>query len=308
MSRDIDWIKRPGRGADLRTGLRERSIGLALGAAGVLTVAVATIGNLTAGGNPARAVWTFGATTAGLGLVKTGIAIVLVGIVLRLWLRVDSVKESLARMKGRTPPGGVRTGDVETPFGPATSAATSPDPLPIHRMARAMWLPALVMGVMAVAVGFVFSLAASAQDPTIVAFRRWSALSQGTMFLGETFLLAGISFLLGTILSGLREGGGEVQEELGVAVKTLRMPTSAKAFIALMATGMMIGIAQFVLYLVGAANAGDPGFVTTAAWLGPLREVGLGVMLAGIVLALHTIAGALGFQFSRIRELIATGA
>jgi hypothetical protein len=43
------------------------------------------------------------------------------------------------------------------------------------------------------------------------------------------------------------------------------------------------------------------------AWLGPFREVGLGLLLAGIVLALATIANVLGFQFSRIRSIAATG-
>jgi hypothetical protein len=38
-----------------------------------------------------------------------------------------------------------------------------------------------------------------------------------------------------------------------------------------------------------------------------LRELGLGLMLAGITLALATIANVLGFQFWRIRDIVKTG-
>ena len=41
-----------------------------------------------------------------------------------------------------------------------------------------------------------------------------------------------------------------------------------------------------------------------AAWANPLREVALAVILTSIVFALYTISNVLGFQFSRIRELV----
>jgi hypothetical protein len=135
-------------------------------------------------------------------------------------------------------------------------------------------------------------------------FRDLRAWVQGTQFLGEGMLLGGISFLLGTILAAIREGGGEVQESLGIPVQTLRMPLSAKVFVALMATGMMIMMAQFVLYIV-TTGVDDPA--PWFAWLGPLRELGLGLLLAGIVLALYTIGTVLGFQFHRIRSIVETG-
>jgi hypothetical protein len=118
-------------------------------------------------------------------------------------------------------------------------------------------------------------------------------------------LLAGISFLLGTILAALREGGGEVQASLGITVKTLRMPVTAKVFVALMALGVMVAMAQFVLYLVVAAGVDNPA--AWFAWLGPVRELGLGLILAGIVMALVTIGNVLSFQFHRIREIVLTG-
>ena len=83
------------------------------------------------------------------------------------------------------------------------------------------------------------------------------------------------------------------------------MPAQAKVFVALMMTGLMLAIAQFVLYITFASG----GTLDAAAlgWLGPLRELSLGLLLSGIVLALATIAKALGFQFARINELVTTG-
>ena len=183
------------------------------------------------------------------------------------------------------------------------ASTAAPGQLPIHRVARVLWAPMLAMGVMAVGIGLALSLIQAGTGDADDA-RDLSAWVQGTQFLGEGFLLAGISFLLGSILGALREGGGEVQVSLGITVQTLRMPASAKAFIALMAVGMMVMMAQFVLYIVATGvNDAAPWF----AWLGPLREVGLGLLLAGIVLALYTIGTMLGFQFHRIRSIVATG-
>ena len=168
-------------------------------------------------------------------------------------------------------------------------------------MAKRMWAPMLIMGYMAVIVGLLTSFA-WADDPSSVALASWT---QGLQFLGEGLLLGGISFLLGTILASLREGGGEVQEALGLTVKTLKMPGTAKAFVALMGLGVMISVAQFVLYLVVAAGGPEPA--VWFAWLGPLREAGLGILLSGVVLALVTIGNVLRFQFSRITEIITTG-
>ena len=78
------------------------------------------------------------------------------------------------------------------------------------------------------------------------------------------------------------------------------MPATAKAFVALMMMGMMAGIAQFVLYLIQMGNADDPAsFAAWSNWLGPFRELALGLILAGIVLALVTIGNVLAFQFDR---------
>ena len=107
------------------------------------------------------------------------------------------------------------------------------------------------------------------------------------------------------------EGGGQVQRSLGVTVNTLKMPATAKGFVALMMVGVMLAVAQFVLYLFVAYGDGGVRSAESLqawfAWLGPLREVSLGVLLAGIVLALVTIGNVLGFQFDRIKQIVATG-
>jgi hypothetical protein len=297
----------PGTSASVRTG--HRRAGYALAAIGLMVAMVSAVANLVAAGQIASGngtaaasnlAWSFGLNTAALATIKLAIAIVLTGILVRLWIRVESVRESLPGLRAPSEPK-VVTGALETKFGPAEAGTEVPRPQPIHRLAKRMWAPMLVMGYMAVIVGLFISFA-WASEATSVTLASWT---QGLQFLGEGLLLAGISFLLGTILASLREGGGEVQKALGLTVKTLKMPTTAKVFVALMALGVMVAVAQFLLYLVVAAGGVDPA--VWFAWLGPLREVGLGLILSGIVMALVTIGNVLGFQFNRITEIITTG-
>jgi hypothetical protein len=85
------------------------------------------------------------------------------------------------------------------------------------------------------------------------------------------------------------------------------MPTTAKVFVALMMLGLMVEIAQFAGYAYIATVPETNDYNTFSTWLGPLREFGLGALLSGIVLALATIAKALGFQFARITQIITSG-
>lgn len=308
------WIHRPPSTADPATTTRHRSVGLVLAVLGLALVTVGFVANLVAAGDLAGGdvtdtlSWTFATSVTGFGLAKLGIAVTLVGIVIRLWHRANSLTASLPELRsGTLEP--TPTGTVETTstFGRARTTAHAPPPLLIHRVARAVWLPVLAMGAMALAVGLVLGLATANADAGSESFLRLSAWTQGTLFLGEGLLLSGISFLLGTILASLRQAGGEVQQSLGLPVQTLRMPTTAKGFIGLMALGMMMAIAQFVLYAVAATRAVDPSsFAVWATWLGPFRETALGLLLAGIVLALFAISRVLGFQFRRIRHIITT--
>lgn len=304
------WIVRPSPTADPREQTAHRTIGLALAGIGLLLVVVSaiaswgTITDLTATASAGTLAWTFATTVTGFGLAKVGIGITLVGIILRLWHRANAIATVLPALHGSGGDTGESLGDLTTAQGPAVVTDAPPTPLPIHRMAQAMWLPVLAMGAMALAAGFVLGVVSADAQAGSEAFRRLSAWTQGTLFLGEGLLLSGISLLLGTILASLRQAGGEIQHSLGVRVRTLKMPASAKAFIALMATGMMMAIAQFFLYIAAASRAADPAaFATWATWLGPFRETALGILLAGIVLALFTISKVLAFQFDRVTRL-----
>jgi hypothetical protein len=307
---------RPGSAADATSKSRYRTVGIALALVGLMGAAAAAIGNFVAAGSIDEAntygetlAWTFGLSIFSFGVIKIAIAVILMGIIVRLWFRVDAIKDSLGRLHGhsdaavRTP-----TGDVETEFGLATVTTDPPKLLPIHRLARAMWRPMLVMGAMALVVGLVSSLVWSNETAGTETFREAGAWTQGVIFLGEAFLLSGIAFLLGTILAGLREGGGEVQHSLGLPVTTLKMPATAKAFVVLMMMGMMLGIAQFIGYLVAIGFADNTAsFSTWLNVLGPLRELSLGLILAGVVLALVSIANVLRFQFNRVTTIVRTG-
>jgi hypothetical protein len=314
MAVQIDWVKRPAPTADYRAATRGRVAGPVIGLAGLGILSATLAANVAAASglatDPAGAVrvltWSFGASTTGLAVLKVGIAVVLVGILARLWLRVDSLKTALAVLVPEARPGlAPPPREERTPFGRASVTAAAPPPLPVHTMAKLLWLPMLAMGAMAVVAGLVLSALTAGQAAGSEGFRQLWAWTQGVQFLGEGLVLSGIAFLLGTILAGLRAGGAEVQQSVGAHVKTLRMPSSGKAFIGLMIVGMMLAIGQLVGYGAAAGAAGDPVvFASLSAWLGPLREVALGVLLSSVVLALYTISKVLGFQFARIRELI----
>ncbi len=308
----FEALTRPAAGLDFRKPSKQRQVGIGLAFIGVVLAVVTLIANIVAAGDVGDGTdstretlaWSFGLTTTAFATIKLGIAVILVGILVRLWLRVNSVKDSLPHLRGPGNGAPAATGTFSTPWGNATATTSAPGPLPVHRMAKTMWLPMLAMGFMTVIVGLIVSLVAAGETGGgyVSAF----AWAQGLQFLGEAMLLGGIAFLLGSILAALRAGGGEVQESLGITVKTLKMPLSAKLFVGLMMLGMMLGVLQFILYVFVATDASaNPG--AWFAWLGPLRELSLGLILASIVLALYTIGTALSFQFGRIKEIIVEG-
>lgn len=309
MAAGLEILARPAATADHTRPGRYRPIGFILGLMGLGIATAAVIGNFVAAsdvgdGTSTRETlaWTFALTTASFGTIKLGISLVLMGVLIRAWMRVDSVKAGLAGLKG---PGGGETlsGKIDTPQGKAIAGTTAPGTLMIHKIAPKLWAPMLVMGVMGLMAGVVLGFIQAGTDDT-EDFLTLAAWNQGLMFLAEGFMLAAITFLLASILRVLRDGGGEVQEALGVTVKTLRMPLSAKAFMVIMAMGMMLAMAQFVLYIIVAyADERAAWF----AWLGTLRELSLGLLLMGIVLALYTIGTVLSFQFNRMRDIVTTG-
>lgn len=306
MTYAADARLRPSADADYTAPSEWRSRGILLALIGMVITAIAFIGNLVAVGQSgadqgSTLAWTFGVTTTGFALVKTAIAVVLWGIILKLWLRADSIKASLPKLVGTPGADSTPVGDIDTPHGKVTVTDRAPDELAIHKTAKRMFRPMVLMGLMAVIVGLIISFVAAADFPNTTA----SAWMQGLQFLGEAMLLSGIAFLLGTILWAIRTAGGEVQESLGVKVYTPKMSATAKAFVALMMLGLMLGIVQFIGYLVVAGGGADAA--SNFAWLGPLREVALGLILSGIALALVSFGNVLGFQFWRIQNLIRAG-
>ncbi len=298
------WLK-PAADADYRAPSRYRSRGLVLALMGLVVASIAFVGNLVAVGQTgtdqaSTLAWTFGVTTTGFAVIKTGIAVVLWGVLMKLWLRADSIKVALPKLVGTPAADQTALGDVDTPYGKVTVTEKAPGPLPIHKMAKKMFRPMLAMGLMAVMVGLIVSFVWAGSVPSTAA----SAWTQGLQFLGEGMLLSGIAFLLGTILWAIRTAGGEVQESLGVRVYTPKMPRTAMAFVALMMLGLVAAVVQFIGYVV-VAGSSDPA--AAFAWLGPLREFALGLILAGIALALVAIGDVLAFQFHRIQQLIRTG-
>lgn len=299
---------------DYRTVADHSKLAIGIGVVGVVIAMIVAIISITAasdvgsGGEDAAQLLAvgFGLQTLALVTLKVGIGVALIGILVRLWLRIESVNVSLAALRPSEHGDGPAVGALDTEYGPATVTNALPAPLPIHRMARTMWFPMLAMGPMLVVAGVVTSIVWSNNigTETGIAAAGWT---QGLQFLGEGLVLAGISFLLGSILGSLREGGAEVQEALGLNITTLKMPTTAKAFVALMATGLMISMVQFGLYLYTLTFDTLAEVTPWWAWLGPFRELGLALLLSGIVLALVTVANVLGFQFSRIRSIVATG-
>ena len=129
----------------------------------------------------------------------------------------------------------------------------NPEPLPIHLMAKRLWAPMLGMGVLALVVGLIVSFVWAGEESRLADAGAWT---QGLLFLGDGLLLVGISMVLATILYSLRQGGGEVQESLGVTVKTLKMPRTARAFIGLMMLGLVISVTQFILSIVSTTEQG----------------------------------------------------
>lgn len=319
IATQIIALTHPPEESALRTGEGHRSFGVFAAVVGWAVVGIAFLIGLSsaalavASGSTdqllAQQAIAFGLATAGLGTAKTGIAFVLWGIVRRIWVRFGSVKAALPRLvaaaTGSRP---VAYGEIDTAHGRATVSHDVPSALFIHRMARAVWLPTLAMGLMALYLGLVLAYVESGSyGLNAAAARSLKAWVQGIQFLGEGLLLSGIAFLLGTILAALREGGGQVQKSIGAPVKTLNMPLTAKLFIGIMMVGMMLAVAQFLVYAYVATLPDAQAVRTYSAWLGPFREFALGTILVSITLALVTIARVMNFQFSRIRELITTG-
>lgn len=182
-----------------------------------------------------------------------------------------------------------------------------------QKAGRALWKPMFAMAIMAFPIGFGLAvwratLVADQSSPDTVA-----ALGQfvpAAMFAGFLAVFSAIAFAIARILGEFRKGGGEVQELASHdGVQTLRMPLTARAFIATMAMGMMILMAAIVGHvLVGIALADGSTYAIAnqeqwSLWLEAGRRFGVSLYLFSILLGLATIVTVLRFQAVRIREV-----
>ncbi len=180
-----------------------------------------------------------------------------------------------------------------------------------QRTGRLLWLPMLVMALMAfpaaLALAFIRAnlVAEGGSAVTVAALGQFEVAA---MFLGFASVFAAISFAVARILGVLRRGGGLVQESTGRAVQTLKMPLTGWLFIGLMMMAMMLLVFAVAVHVVlginVASNSLTPNTVQTwSEWLEGLRRLGASTYLLSIALGLATIVKVLRFQSLRIREL-----
>ena len=226
-----------------------------------------------------------------------------------------------------------------------------PEQLPVtvtgmQSMASKMWLPLIAMGFMIVVASFIVGLVNSSVAADYYAFDKVTreaavrgsdlatdkAFIESTKvwlptvkFLGIGMLFGGVTFLLATILGALRVGGGRVQEALGVDVKIMKPPVTARMFPLFMMMGMMVLVASVVIAIVLSTLAydywnhsiatqlnpatgellSDLGTINTVKlWLEPFKFVGVALLLSGIGLALATIVQVLRGQSNRLLQLL----
>lgn len=187
----------------------------------------------------------------------------------------------------------------------------SPGPNLPQKLGGALWAPMWIMALMGFVGGIIAagvragSIASGAEASTVQA---QAHLVSGLMFVGFAAVFAAISFAIARILGVFREGGGRVQERLGVQVHSLRMPATAKAFVVSMLMAMMAILVAVVLHFVTAAGTAS-GTVsvadseTVAIVLEAVRRIGVAVYLVAIALGLATITKVLRFQAIRLGEL-----
>jgi len=192
---------------------------------------------------------------------------------------------------------------VEVSFG-------APDYNKPQKMGRRLWAPMFAMSLMAWPAALILAglraseIAGPSPDQVLVA--RLGQFVPAVMFIGFLSVFAAISFAIARILGVFRKGGGQVQEAAKRQVHTLRMPGSARVFMATMMMAMMLIAVAVVLHFVVAAAVGDWSTETVEQWsivLETVRRLGVAVYLVAIALGLGTIITVLRFQSRRTREL-----
>ena len=191
MTHAADARLRPAATADYRAPSEPRRRGILLAVVGLVIALVAFVGNLVATGQSgtdqaSTLAWTFGVTTTGFAVIKTAIAVVLWGILAKLWLRAGSIEATLPNLVGTPGVDATAEGDIDTPYGKVRVTAKATKQLPIHTMAKHMFRPMLAMGLMLVVVGLIVSFVWAGAIPNTAT----AAWTQGLQFLGEAMLLS----------------------------------------------------------------------------------------------------------------------
>ena len=135
MAATFDKLTTPADAEDYRIDTGHRKIGLGSGPVGLMiAMAVVIIGpvaanELTQGDEETVGELVaigFGLNTLALATLKVGIAIVLIGILVRLLLRVESIESSLPALKADAEDQTIKAGAIETPYGDATVGTRVP--------------------------------------------------------------------------------------------------------------------------------------------------------------------------------------
>lgn len=202
---------RPQPEVDWRSRSVYRTAGMAIAAIGLMIVLAMSIADFAVvhfHSNLARQDtlgWSFAGNFVGFTPTRVGVAVALMGIIIRLWMRVDSVKEALPDLAGRVTEQTAReTGAFDTPFGRAELSRITPPKRWYHSMAEWMGSPMLAMGVMVVGAGMAFSHPGQ-QDARQPLVHGLEQVEPGHDLPGRRADAGGVAFILGTILSSLRQ-------------------------------------------------------------------------------------------------------
>lgn len=186
-----------------------------------------------------------------------------------------------------------------------------PDYNAAQRMGRKLWAPMWLMAIVAFPIAFIIGalraneIASGGLEATVSSLLHVQA---GIMFVGFAAVFTAISFAIARILGVFRKGGGEVQESLGAAVVTLKMPPSARVFMMGMMIAMVTIIVASIVHFAWAASV-STGSVTLVeseqafVVLEAVRRLGVALYLVAITFGLATITRVLRFQAIRVREL-----
>jgi hypothetical protein len=180
-----------------------------------------------------------------------------------------------------------------------------------QRVGRRLVLPMFGMAAMLFVAAFAVGAVRASEISQAGSLETTEILKQvgsGLMFLGFTAVLTAISFAIARILGEFRKGGGDVQEAAGRVVQTLKMPITAKLFLAGMMMGMMTLLAAVGLHFVFAADITSSASSLALSEerftiLEGVRRIGVAIYLVAIAFGLAAIVQLIRFQTIRIRQL-----